>query len=73
MFPNIKKIKLQIMNYMRYIYIYILKNHKNFSINDYVQLSYVQCTLKEINNQFPHNNFLQNMMFNQIKYNIMLV
>jgi hypothetical protein len=28
---------------------------------------------KKIKNQFPHNNFLQNMIFNQIKKNIMLI
>jgi len=52
------------MNHMKYIYI---KKSQEICINDKVQLSYVQCTLKEINNQFPYNNFLQNMMFDQIK------
>jgi hypothetical protein len=52
------------MNHMKYIY--TKKSQENF-INDKVQLSYVQCTLEEINNQFPYNNFLQNMMFDQIK------
>jgi hypothetical protein len=63
MFPNIKRIKLQIMNHMKYIY----KKESQEIINDKVQLSYVQCTLEKINNQFPYNNFLQNMMFDQIK------
>jgi hypothetical protein len=51
MFPNIKKTRSQIMNHMKYIYIYIhthtKKSQENF-INDKVQSSYVQCTLKEI-------------------------
>jgi hypothetical protein len=45
MFPNIKKIRSQIMNHMKYIYKY--KSQENFII-DKVQLSYVQCTLEKI-------------------------
>jgi hypothetical protein len=45
MFPNIKKPRSQIMNHMKYIY--TKKSQKSF-INDKVQLSYVQCNLKEI-------------------------
>jgi hypothetical protein len=59
MFPNIKRTKFQFMNHMIYI-------SQEFFIIDKIQSLYVQCTLEEINNQFPHN-FLQNMMFNQMK------
>ncbi len=52
------------MNHMKYMY---TKKLEEIFINDKVQLSYVQCILEEINNQFPYNNFLQNMMFDQIK------
>jgi hypothetical protein len=38
MFPNIKRIRIQIMNHMKYIYIY--KSQKSF-INEKIQLSYV--------------------------------
>jgi hypothetical protein len=44
MFPNIKRTRSQIMNHMKYIYIYIYtKKSQEFSINDKVQLSHVQC------------------------------
>ncbi len=45
MFPNIQRTTSQIMNHMKYIY--TKKSQENF-INDKVQSSYVQCTLKEI-------------------------
>jgi hypothetical protein len=64
MFPNIKRKKSKIMDHMKYIYI---KKSQTYFINDKVQSSYVQCTLKEVKNQLSHNNFLQNMMFNKIK------
>ncbi len=53
MFSNIKKTRSQIMNHMKYIYIYIYihthtKKSQEIFINDKVQSSYVQCTLKEI-------------------------
>jgi hypothetical protein len=56
MFPNIKRIKSQTMNHMKYIYD---KNHKNIS-------EMTKFNHRMLKNQFPHN-FLQNMMFNQIK------
>jgi hypothetical protein len=46
MFPNIKRTRSQIMNHMKYIYIY--KKSQQFFINDKVQSSYVQCALEEI-------------------------
>jgi hypothetical protein len=50
MFSNIKRIRSQIMNDMKYIYV---KNFKKYFINDKVQSSYVQCILKEIKEPIP--------------------
>jgi hypothetical protein len=47
-------------------YLYIIKSNES-SINDKVQSSYIEFTLKKVNNKFLNNNFLGNMMFNQIK------
>jgi len=65
MFPNIKRTKSQSMNHIIYIY---TKNSQEYFINEKVQLSYVQCNLKEIKQPIPTQQLLkQNIMFNQIK------
>jgi hypothetical protein len=50
MFPNIKKIKSQILNHMKYIH---TKKSQEYFLNDKVQSSYIQCTLKEIKKEIP--------------------
>jgi len=50
MFPNIKRTQSQIMNHMKYIY---TKKSQEYFINDKVQSSYVQWTLKEIKELIP--------------------
>jgi hypothetical protein len=57
---------------MQYIDIYIYISQEYF-INDKVQSSYVQCTLENIKEPILTQHFLQNMMFNQIKWNIILI
>jgi hypothetical protein len=55
MFPNIKITRSQIMNHMKYIY---TKKSNEFSINDKVQSSYSEFTLKETKQPIPKQWFL---------------
>jgi hypothetical protein len=68
MFPNIKRTRSQIMNHMKYIY---TKKSQEYFINDKVQLSYVQCILKEIKKLIPTQLFTKHdVQSNKIEHNV---
>ncbi len=69
MFLNIKKTRSRIMNNMKYIY--TKKSQESF-INDKVQSSYVQCTLEEIEQPIPTQQFTakHDVQLNKIEHSV---